>query len=123
MQFLLPSEATEGGTTDAEEEGEVREIPTSCFATVRDDDDGGGNNNAYHRRVRIRRKGGISVDMSNFRHIGEVGDDAFVNVGAGVTRNALNEALRCVSSVPPTFCLSLDVSSHHCRCLSIISRS
>ena len=114
MQFLLPSEATEGGTTDAEEGGEVREIPTSCFATFRDDDDGGGDNNAYHRRVRIRRRGGISVDMSNFRHIGEVGDDAFVNVGAGVTRNALNEALRCVSSVPPTFCPSLDVSNHHC---------
>ena len=42
LQFLLPSEATEGGTTDAEEGGEVREIPTSCFATFRDDDDGGG---------------------------------------------------------------------------------
>ena len=96
LQFLLPSE-TEGGT-DAEE-GEVREIPTSCFATFRDDD---GRNNAY-RRVRIRRKGGISVDMSNFRHIGEVGDDAFVRVGAGVTRNALNEALRCVSSAPDFF--------------------
>ncbi len=108
MQFLLPSEATEGGTTDAEDEGQVREIPTSCFATVQDDDNGGGNNNSYHRRVRIKRKGGKSVDMSNFWHIGEVGDDAFVNVGAGVTQNVLNEVLRCISSVPLTFCPSLD---------------
>lgn len=86
LQFLLRAEDEGGPGAD---EGEIKDIPTSCF-TVRDDEP-----NAY-KRVRIKRKGGISVDMCNFQFIGEVGDDAFVRVGAGVTRNALNEALRCV---------------------------
>lgn len=56
------------------------------------------------KRVRIRRKGGISIDMSLFQTIGEVGPgDSFVKVGAGVTRNTLNLALRYDMVVRPCF--------------------
>jgi len=47
------------------------------------------------KKVRIKRKGGISLDMCNFQSIGELTPgDGFVKVGAGVTRNSLNDALR-----------------------------
>ena len=75
---------------DNSEAGEVVEIPSSYF-TGQD-----GQANSY-KKVRIKRKGGISIDMRNFQQIGEVGPgDSCVKVAAGVTRNTLNEALRYV---------------------------
>ncbi len=69
--------------------GEIVQIPSPCISNVNND------NTQTLVTVRIQRKGGISLDMCNFQSIGEVGDDCFVKVGAGVTRNTLNEALRC----------------------------
>ena len=87
LEFLFPTNDTD--TT--KEDGEIVDIPSSCFSNH-------DNNtvNAYYKRVRVQRKGGVSIDMCNFQSIGEVGSDSFVKVGAGVTRNTLNEALRCV---------------------------
>jgi len=85
LQFLLPDE---NGGDDNEGGGKVVEIPSSYFTD--DEDTNGGSS---YRKVRIERKGGISIDMCNFQSIGEVGD-GFVKVGAGIKRNALNQALR-----------------------------
>ncbi|KAL3809008.1 LOW QUALITY PROTEIN: hypothetical protein ACHAXA_000288 [Cyclostephanos tholiformis] len=94
LQFMLPVEDERDPNDDAEE-GEIRDIPIYDIGI-----------NASCRRVRIKRRGGISMDMCNFKYIGEVGDDAFVKVGSGVTRNALNEALSSraciISLLPPT---------------------
>lgn len=85
LQFLFPS-TDDGGDDD----GEAVSIPTTCFAGHYDDRKG-------VKTVRVKRRGGVSIDMSNFQSIGEVGPgDSIVKVGAGVTRNTLNEALRCV---------------------------
>ena len=47
------------------------------------------------KRVRIKRKGGISLDMCIFQSIGELTPgDGFIKVGAGVARNSLNDSLR-----------------------------
>jgi hypothetical protein len=89
---MLPAN-DEGFCPDDAEEGEIRDVPMSFFAIRDDEDDASGKFSSY-RRVRIKRKGGISIDMCNFQSIGEVGDDAFVKVGSGVTRNKLNDALR-----------------------------
>lgn len=83
LQFLLPAESIESSVSEV---GEIVQIPSSCLSNE--------TNNSTQSVVRVRRKGGISLDMSNFQSIGEVGDDCFVKVGAGVTRNALNEVLR-----------------------------
>ncbi|KAL9186050.1 hypothetical protein ACHAXT_005288 [Thalassiosira profunda] len=85
LQFLFPPEDKETGDGG---QGEVVEIPSSYFAGREDE-------GSTYRKVRIKRTGGISIDMRNFQSIGEVspGDNS-VTVGAGVTRNALNEALR-----------------------------
>lgn len=62
-------------------------VPSSMFV------DGDGSDT--HRKVQVRRRGGISIDMINFREIGDVEPgDLFVNVAAGVTRNTLNDSLR-----------------------------
>ena len=89
MQFLLPSESKKDSRNN--EGGHIVQIPSSCISNDEND-----NNTQSQVTVRILRKGGISLDMCNFQSIGEVGDDCFVKVGAGVTRNTLNEALRCV---------------------------
>lgn len=87
LQFLFPPEGGGDASRDGEG-GEIAEIPSSCFS------DWDGEVNSY-KRVRIKRTGGVSFDMSNFQSIGEVGPgDSFVKVGAGVTRNTLNAALR-----------------------------
>lgn len=83
LQFLLPAESIESSVSEG---GEIVQFPLSCLSNE--------TNNSTQTVVRVRRKGGISLDMSNFQSIGEVGDDCFVKVGAGVTRNTLNEALR-----------------------------
>jgi len=65
----------------------IIEVPSSAFMNNDECSD--------YRKVRIQRRGGISIDMSNFQTIGEVEiGDLFVNVGAGVTRKRLNESLR-----------------------------
>jgi FAD/FMN-containing dehydrogenase len=65
----------------------VIQVPSSMFAD--------SNGSDYYRNVKIRRKGGISIDMVNFQQIGQVETgDLFVKVGAGVTRKTLNESLR-----------------------------
>lgn len=85
LQFLYPDDG--GGTENhGSENGKIVEVPSSYFANH------GGKVNSY-RKVRIKRMGGISIDMCNFQSIGEVGD-GFVTVGAGVTRNTLNQELR-----------------------------
>ena len=92
LQFLFPPEENDDSSHTNNERGEIVEIPSSYF-TDQDDE----NVKSYYKKVRIKRKGGISIDMCNFQSIGEVGPgDSFVQVGAGVTRNTLNEALRCV---------------------------
>jgi len=85
LQFLLPTECNDRSNINS---GEIVQIPSSCIPNSK--------NTQMYSTVRIQRKGGISLDMCNFQFIGEVGDDCFVKVGAGVTRNTLNEALRCV---------------------------
>lgn len=68
---------------------EIVDIPTSLFSNP------GNDVSNKFQKVRVKRKGGISIDMSFFQSIGEVASgDLFVKVGAGVTRNALNAALR-----------------------------
>lgn len=70
-----------------DDSNDVVEIPSSLFES---NDDG-----RKTKRVRIKRKGGISLDMCNFQSIGELTPgDGFIKVGAGVTRNSLNDALR-----------------------------
>jgi len=90
LQFLFPPEEKDDSShTNNDERGEIVEIPSSYFT---DQDE---NVKSYYKKVQIKRKGGISIDMCNFQSIGEVGPgDSFVQVGAGVTRNTLNEALR-----------------------------
>lgn len=69
------------------EDDEIRQVPSSMFA-----DDAKSHS---YRKVQVRRRGGISIDMVNFQSIREVETgDLFVKVGAGVTRKTLNEALR-----------------------------
>ncbi|KAL7540161.1 hypothetical protein ACHAXR_009911 [Thalassiosira sp. AJA248-18] len=85
LQFLFPSDNNDA---NGNMQGKIIEIPSSCF-TDHDNDV-----NSY-KKVRIKRKGGISIDMCNFQSIGEVEvGNSFVKVGAGVTRKTLNEALR-----------------------------
>lgn len=68
-------------------EDQILQVPASMFT--------GHDGSDTHRTIKIRRRGGISIDMSNFQQIGDVETgDLFVKVGAGVTRNTLNEALR-----------------------------
>lgn len=89
LHFLFPPGSS--GNDANSDDGEMIDIPSSYF-------EGYDGVNSY-RKVRVIRKGGISIDMSNFQSIGEVGPgDNSVTVGAGVTRNTLNEALRCVST-------------------------
>eukprot|EP00571_Detonula_confervacea_P001336 CAMPEP_0172321924 /NCGR_PEP_ID=MMETSP1058-20130122/44673_1 /TAXON_ID=83371 /ORGANISM="Detonula confervacea, Strain CCMP 353" /LENGTH=617 /DNA_ID=CAMNT_0013037549 /DNA_START=19 /DNA_END=1868 /DNA_ORIENTATION=- len=84
LQFLFPPNNNDNNN---KEDGDIVEIPSSCFT------DQDKKFNSY-KKVQIKRKGGISIDMCNFQSIGEVTGDTFVKVGAGVTRNTLNEALR-----------------------------
>ena len=65
---------------------EVREVPSSMFTNSDTQD--------KWRKVRFRRRGGVSIDMRNFDSISDVDSDAFCRVGAGVTRNRLNADLR-----------------------------
>ena len=68
---------------------QIVEIPSSLFG------DSQLLKNEKKKKVRVKRKGGISLDMCNFQSIGEVTlGDGFIKVGAGVTRNSLNDALR-----------------------------
>lgn len=68
-------------------DGEIIQVPSLLFTSR------GGP--GTFRNVKVRRRGGISIDMSEFQQIGEVGSgDLFVKVGAGVTRKTLNENLR-----------------------------
>ena len=65
----------------------ITQVPSSVFVEY----DGSDS----YRKVITRRKGGISIDMSNFQQIGEVKTgDLFVKVGPGVSRNTLNNSLR-----------------------------
>ena len=65
----------------------IIQVPSSMFVN--------GYESESYRKVNVRRRGGISLDMSNFQHIGEVETgDLFVTVGSGVTRNTLNDSLR-----------------------------
>jgi len=89
LNFLFPSDDDNNNGDTNEEEGKVVDIPSTCFANH--DEDSGTKS---YKKVRVQRKGGISIDMCNFDTIGEVGSDGFVQVGAGVTRNTLNKALR-----------------------------
>ena len=92
LNFLFPTDDDDDDDDngDTNEEGKIVEIPSTCFANHDDD------RTKLFKKVRVQRKGGISIDMCNFNSIGEVGTDGFVQVGAGVTRNTLNEALRYV---------------------------
>jgi hypothetical protein len=85
---MLPTESNDNPNGRG---GDIVQIPSSCISNMNND------NTQTLVTVRIQRRGGISLDMCNFQFIGEVGDDCFVKVGAGVTRNTLNEALRCVT--------------------------
>ena len=89
LNFLFPTDNDTINDRDTNEEGKIVEIPSTCFANNDD-------TTKSIKKVRVQRKGGISIDMCNFNSIGEVGSDGFVQVGAGVTRNTLNEALRYV---------------------------
>ena len=96
LNFLFPTDDDDDNDDDNDdrdtnEEGKLVEIPSTCFANHNDD-----SRAKSYKKVRVQRKGGISIDMCNFDAIGEVGSDGFVQVGAGVTRNTLNEALRYV---------------------------
>ena len=65
----------------------IMEVPSSMFVNE--------HGSESNRKVNVRRRGGISLDMSDFQQIGEVEtSDLFVSVGSGVTRNTLNESLR-----------------------------
>ena len=90
LNFLFPTDDDTNNDRDTNEEGKIVEIPSTCFANHDD------NRTKLFKKVRVQRKGGISIDMCNFNSIGEVGTDGFVQAGAGVTRNTLNEALRYV---------------------------
>ena len=83
MNLLLP------------EDESIVEIPLSLFESS---DNSGESEEVLMnetKRVRIKRKGGISLDMCNFQSIGELTPgDGFIKVGAGVTRNSLNDSLR-----------------------------
>eukprot|EP00581_Thalassiosira_minuscula_P004583 CAMPEP_0183744292 /NCGR_PEP_ID=MMETSP0737-20130205/65655_1 /TAXON_ID=385413 /ORGANISM="Thalassiosira miniscula, Strain CCMP1093" /LENGTH=653 /DNA_ID=CAMNT_0025979931 /DNA_START=214 /DNA_END=2172 /DNA_ORIENTATION=+ len=91
LQFLFPSSpSSDTDDVQNDERGEVVQVPSSYFTNHKDD-----NKMDSFKKVRIVRRGGVSIDMSNFQSIGEIGPgDSFVKVGAGVTRNTLNEALR-----------------------------
>ena len=84
LQFIFPDSDDEYSSVN---EDEFVEIPTSCFSHQDD------KQASSYKMARIKRMGGISIDMCNFQSIGEV-ESATVKVGAGVTRNTLNEALR-----------------------------
>ena len=90
LNFLFPTDDDTNNDRDTNEEGKIVEIPSTYFANHDD------NRTKLFKKVRVQRKGGISIDMCNFNSIGEVGTDGFVQAGAGVTRNTLNEALRYV---------------------------
>ena len=63
------------------------QVPSSMFAEY----DGSDS----IRTVTIRRKGAISIETSNFQHVGEVKTgDLFIKVAPGVTRSRLNDSLR-----------------------------
>mmetsp|Transcript_13 Transcript_13/g.24 ORF Transcript_13/g.24 Transcript_13/m.24 type:complete len:618 (+) Transcript_13:67-1920(+) len=82
LSFLFPQDSDD-----------VVEIPSSLFESNNDQDKQLLQNEK--KKVRIKRKGGISLDMCNFQSIGELTPgDGFIKVGAGVTRNSLNDALR-----------------------------
>ncbi|KAL7446381.1 hypothetical protein ACHAXM_010167 [Skeletonema potamos] len=88
LNFLLPQDDSDVNNND------IIEIPSSLFES---NSSSGGSQLLKNekKKVRIKRKGGISLDMCNFQSIGEVTPgDGFVKVGAGVTRNSLNGALR-----------------------------
>mmetsp|Transcript_20935 Transcript_20935/g.31598 ORF Transcript_20935/g.31598 Transcript_20935/m.31598 type:complete len:617 (+) Transcript_20935:536-2386(+) len=86
LSFLLPQDDSVVSNND------IVEIPSSLFESNSGDSQLRENEK---KRVRIKRKGGISIDMSNFQSIGELTPgDGFIKVGAGVTRNSLNDALR-----------------------------
>eukprot|EP00986_Skeletonema_menzelii_P018870 scaffold26744_cov134-Skeletonema_menzelii.AAC.2 len=88
LNFMLPQDDSVESNNDI-----IVEIPVSLFES---------NNSGVSeqlknetKKVRIKRKGGISLDMCNFQSIGELTPgDGFIKVGAGVTRNSLNDALR-----------------------------
>jgi len=87
LSFLLPQDDSIINNND------IVEIPSSLFESSSSGDSQLLKNEK--KRVRIKRKGGISIDMSNFQSIGELSPgDGFIKVGAGVTRNSLNDALR-----------------------------
>lgn len=101
LSFLLPPDSNKNDGSSGGISNDIVEIPSSLFFAHSNNDydsnndDGGNNNSNKFKKARIRRKGGISIDMSLFQSIGEVGvGDLFVKVGAGVTRNTLNAALR-----------------------------
>ena len=89
LNFMLPQEDDSVvGNND------IVEIPLSLFES----NNSGESEllqNEKKKKVRIKRKGGISLDMCNFQSIGELTPgDGFIQVGAGVTRNSLNDSLR-----------------------------
>lgn len=76
-----------------QDSNEIVEISSSLFESNNGKDNQLLKNEK--KKVRIKRKGGISLDMCNFQSIGELTPgDGFIKVGAGVTRNSLNDALR-----------------------------
>jgi D-lactate dehydrogenase (cytochrome) len=86
LNFLLPNDDSVINNDD------VVEIPLSLFESSFEDSKQLKNKT---KRVKIKRKGGISLDMSNFQSIGELTPgDVFIKVGAGVSRKTLNESLR-----------------------------
>jgi D-lactate dehydrogenase (cytochrome) len=86
LNFLLPNDESVINNND------IVELPVSLFESSYGTSQLLKNEK---KKVRIKRKGGISLDMCNFQSIGEIKPgDGFVKVGAGVTRNTLNDALR-----------------------------
>ena len=86
LNFLLPNDDSVINNDDAVE------LPSSLFESSFEDSKQLKNET---KRAKIKRKGGISLDMSNFQSIGELTPgDVFIKVGAGVSRKTLNESLR-----------------------------
>ena len=86
LNFLLPNDDSVINNDD------IVEIPSSLFESSFEDSK---QLKTETKRVKIKRKGGISLDMSNFQSIGELTPgDVFIKVGAGVSRKTLNESLR-----------------------------
>jgi hypothetical protein len=96
---MLPTKSNDDSNNKG---GEIVQIQSSCISKDNND------NTQTLVIIHIDQKGGISLDMCNFQSIGEVGDDCFVKVGAGVTRNTLNEALRCdIERIYDQYCLCI----------------